>query len=80
MFVANEDEEEEEEEDAKGEEDQGMIFLMPLQQPRQLRSYKRTFLNLCLGRTRERSYMFTVFFNADLHIPFSAKKVNMQLR
>ncbi len=59
MFVVNEDDEEEE--DAKGEEDQGMIFLMPLQQPRQLRSYKRTFLNLCLGRTRERSYMFTFF-------------------
>ncbi len=59
MFVVNEDDEEEEEEDAKGEEDQGMIFLMPSLQPRQLRSYKRTFLNLCFGRTCERSYKCT---------------------
>ncbi len=54
MVVVNEDEE-----DAKGEEDQGVIFLIPSRLPRQLHSYKRTFLNLRLGRTRERSYKCT---------------------
>ncbi len=62
MVVVNEDDDdEEEEEDAKGEEDPGMIFLIPSQLSRQLLSHKRTFLNLCFGRTCERSYTMLTF-------------------